>query len=235
MNRYSIAGLLTEVDADCARLQRLGAPYAVQQVGTPDIEVKVPSEVMRAAQEKYSYLAPDEVAYMVTGSVFYHRAVQFNALMLHSSSIVVDGRGYCFSAASGTGKSTHTGLWRKYLGEERVQYINDDKPLIRMINGQFMVCGTPWSGKTDFNQNLIVPLKAIVFIQRGTVNTVRPLTPAAAVPMLYEQTVRPKKAELMSQMLETADRILTTVPVLSLTCDMSEQAVQVSYQALSAL
>ncbi len=235
MNRYLIGGLLTEVDAECARLERLGQLYATDKPGQPDIEIKISAEAMRRAQEKYSYLPPDEVAYMVTGSVFYHRAVQFNALLLHSSAIEVDGRAYCFSANSGTGKSTHTGLWQKYLGEQRVRLINDDKPLLRRNGEQFFACGTPWSGKTDLNRNVTVPLKAIVFIKRGQNNTVRPLTGAQAVPLLYEQTVKPKSPELMSAMLQTADELLRTVPVLELSCDMSEEAVRVSYEALSKL
>lgn len=235
MNKYLIGGLLTGVEAECARLERLGRAYATQQAGQPDIEIKISSDAMRKAQEKYSYLPPDEVAYMVTGSAFYHRAVAFHALLLHSSAIEVDGRAYCFSANSGTGKSTHTGLWQRYLGEQRVRYINDDKPLLRRMGQQFFACGTPWSGKTDLNRNVTVPLKGIVFVKRGLQNAVRPLTGAEAVPLLYEQTVKPKSPEMMSAMLQTADELLRTVPVLELTCNISEEAVQVSYEALSQL
>lgn len=235
MNRYLIAGLLTQVEAECARLERLGEAYATDRQGEPEVLIKIPPEVMRREQETYSYLAPDEVAYMVTGSVFYHRAVLFNALLLHSSAIEVDGRGYCFSANSGTGKSTHTGLWQKYLGEQRVHIINDDKPLLRRFGSEFYVCGTPWSGKTDLNRNVQVPLKAIVFIRRGTENAVRTLSAAEAVPLLYAQTVKPKAPELMAAMLATADELLRAVPVLELTCNMSREAVEVSYEALSKL
>lgn len=235
MNKYLIAGLLTQVEAECARLERLGQTYITDRQGEPDIFIKIPPEVMRREQETYSYLAPDEVAYMVTGSVFYHRAVLFHALLLHSSAIEVDGRGYCFSANSGTGKSTHTALWQKYLGTKRVRIINDDKPLLRRLGTDFYVCGTPWSGKTDLNRNVQVPLKGIVFIRRGTENTVRKLSAAEAVPLLYEQTAKPKSPELMSAMLATADELLRTVPVLQLTCDMSREAVEVSYKALSEL
>ena len=62
MNRYLIGGLLTEVDAECARLERLGQLYATDKPGQPDIEIKISAEAMRRAQEKYSYLPPDEVA-----------------------------------------------------------------------------------------------------------------------------------------------------------------------------
>lgn len=42
-----------------------------------------------------------------------------DVLMLHGSAIALDGRGYLFMARSGTGKSTHTRLWREVFGKDR--------------------------------------------------------------------------------------------------------------------
>ena len=73
-------------------------------------------------------------------------------MLLHSSAVVVDGYAYLFSADSGTGKSTHTGLWKQHFGD-RAYIINDDKPAIRKVDGEWYVFGTPWSGKTDTSVN----------------------------------------------------------------------------------
>ena len=72
----------------------------------------------------------------------------YDGFFFHSSALALDGEGYLFTALSGTGKSTHTRNWRKLFGE-RVTMINDDKPIIRRIDGRFFVCGTPWMGKSD--------------------------------------------------------------------------------------
>ena len=53
----------------------------------------------------------------------------YHTILFHGSAIAVDGQGYLFTAKSGTGKSTHTRLWRELLGEKAVM-VNDDKPLL---------------------------------------------------------------------------------------------------------
>ena len=46
-------------------------------------------------------------------------------LMTHGSTVAVDGKAYLFTARCGTGKSTHTRLWRQVFGNRAVM-INDD-------------------------------------------------------------------------------------------------------------
>ena len=40
----------------------------------------------------------------------------YDSFVFHGSVIAVEGQGFLFTAKSGTGKSTHTRLWREYLG-----------------------------------------------------------------------------------------------------------------------
>ena len=51
--------------------------------------------------------------------------------LMHGSVVAVDGEAFLFTAKSGTGKSTHTRLWRERFGERAVM-VNDDKPLLRV-------------------------------------------------------------------------------------------------------
>lgn len=62
--------------------------------------------------------------------------------MVHSSAIKYNDKCYLFSADSGVGKSTHTSLWHKVYGD-KVQIINDDKPIIRLENNKLIVYGSP--------------------------------------------------------------------------------------------
>lgn len=56
------------------------------------------------------------------------RLVFSDILLIHGSAIAVDGKAYLFTAPSGTGKSTHTRMWREYF-KDRAVMVNDDKPL----------------------------------------------------------------------------------------------------------
>lgn len=88
------------------------------------------------------------------------RLLEWDTLLFHGSCISVDSKAYLFTAKSGTGKSTHTQLWKKWFGERAV-FINDDKPLLKISAQGVTVYGTPWDGKHHRSTNTSCPLKAV--------------------------------------------------------------------------
>lgn len=164
--------------------------------------------------------------YMFTGYNFQNRLTVLGGGVLHSSSLAWRGHGIAFSANSGTGKSTHVGLWKQRFGDE-VTIINDDKPAIVFEGEQPMLCGTPWSGKTALNCNQSVPLDAIVFIERGEQNSIRRLDTLDSYFNLTSQIARPYyDADLGVKVVEFTERVLATVPIYCLTCNISQEAVE---------
>lgn len=75
--------------------------------------------------------------------------------------------------------------------------VNDDKPLIRLENGQAIAYGTPWDGKHRLSTNTAVPLKAICILERSETNQIVPITMHQALPMLFQQAYRPQEAAAM--------------------------------------
>lgn len=53
--------------------------------------------------------------------------------LFHSSAVSCQGRGYMFLGVSGTGKSTHSGLWLRHVGGSEL--LNDDNPVVRIHDG----------------------------------------------------------------------------------------------------
>ncbi|MBQ9518561.1 MAG: hypothetical protein IJR59_01545 [Firmicutes bacterium] len=197
-----------------------------------DIRINIPDEELERLQSENSHLSIDDVEYIFTGAAFYESIINFNGFLLHSSGVCVNGWAYLFSADSGTGKSTHTGLWQKYLGEDKAKIINDDKPAIRIVDGKNYVYGTPWSGKTDQNLNLRMPLGGIVFLERSTENFIHPITSQEAIPKLFQQTLRPREPERMAKLLDVLDKVLSETPIYRLGCDMSKEAVELSFNTI---
>lgn len=99
-------------------------------------------------------------------------------LLIHASAIRENEFGYAFIAKSGTGKSTHTGLWLKYI--KGCDLLNDDNPIIRIINGIPYMYGSPWSGKTPCYRNIKTRLHAITRIDRAEKNYIEQLKPTEA-------------------------------------------------------
>lgn len=102
-------------------------------------------------------------------------------LMTHGSTVAVDGKAYLFTAKCGTGKSTHTRLWRQVFGS-RARMVNDDKPFLKLTEDGVLACGSPWSGKHGLDTNITVPLQGICILERGQENRIRRIPPEEALP-----------------------------------------------------
>ncbi len=155
--------------------------------------------------------------------------LDYEAMLLHSSAVCLDGEAYLFTAPSGTGKSTHTRLWREYFGD-RAFMINDDKPIIRHKDGVFTVYGTPYDGQHHLSRNTSAPIKAICIIERAKENTIRRLNNREAISALLGQTLLPADEEKMDKLLSLIERLFEAVPVYKLGCNISEDAVKIAYE-----
>ncbi len=163
---------------------------------------------------------------------FAEALLQRGVLMLHGSAIAVDGYGYLFTAKSGTGKSTHTRLWREMLGGRAVM-INDDKPFLRPTEEGFLLCGAPWSGKHGLECNLSVPLKGICVLERGDENRICPLTQAEALPMLLHQSYQPLTEEGTEIYCRSIENLAIHTPLWQLACTKDLSAAELCYRTMS--
>ncbi len=153
------------------------------------------------------------------------------AFLIHGSSILYRDNGYLFTAPSGTGKSTHTNLWKELYG---VLHINDDKNTILIENNELYLYGTPFSGKHGRDNPIHAPLKAVIFLQQGKINEVSRLTPKEAFVRLITQVVQPADFEELDHWNYFVDRLIS-LPCFLLTCDISYDAVKIIEKELLSL
>ena len=153
-------------------------------------------------------------------------------LLFHGSAVAVGGEAYLFTAKSGTGKSTHTRLWREMLGEKAVM-VNDDKPFLRVTENGVLVCGSPWNGKHRLGRNICVPLKAICLLERGAENQIAKISAGKALRMLLQQSNRPADAKWLPKYMELLDAISAWVDFYRLQCNMELNAAEVAFEAMS--
>lgn len=103
--------------------------------------------------------------------VYAFASAPYATLLMHASVIRNDGRGYLFLGKSGTGKSTHTRLWLSHIPGSDL--MNDDNPVVRVVEGTVYVYGSPWSGKTPCYRRVSAPVGAFVQLRQCPENTIR--------------------------------------------------------------
>ena len=156
--------------------------------------------------------------------------ISYDTILFHGSVVAVDGVGYLFTAKSGTGKSTHTRLWREYFGERTVM-VNDDKPLLHIAD-TVIVYGTPYNGKHRLGTNTSVPLKAICILTRSADNHIEAIAREQAYTMLLQQVYRPADMLKMAKTLALVDRLADSVKLYKLGCNMDISAAQVAFEGM---
>ena len=155
----------------------------------------------------------------------------YNGFFLHCSSLEYDGKAFIFTAKSGTGKSTHARLWREVF-KDKVVMINDDKPIVRFIDGKFFIYGTPWNGKHSISNNIKSEIKAIYYLSQAKENKVYKCEPILAISKLLSQTVLPDDKDSMNTLLSMLEKLVEVTPVFDLECNISEEAVHTALNAL---
>ena len=156
----------------------------------------------------------------------------YDTLVFHGSVVAVDGQAYLFTAKSGTGKSTHTALWRRIFGEKAVM-INDDKPFLRITEDEVIAYGSPWNGKHGLGTNTCTPLKGICLLERGENNSIQRISGKDALFMLLQQSNRPMDKSKMPKYMELLDRLAKNVAFYRMQCNMDPAAAVMSYEAMS--
>lgn len=228
---YSICDYNVEYTPRYSRLRDRSQKYlSVNQGVNPDFIIDITDEDIDNHIAHYP-MDRDLAEYVVAGIKFYNEIILRGSFFLHSAALAVDGKGYVFTGPCGAGKSTHASLWRKYFGDKVIS-VNDDKPAVRIIDGTPYICGTPFSGKHDINANVKVPLCGISILCQSPENSIKKISVAEALPVLMEQTLRPDNIQKMTALFELLDKMLTKVPVYKFSCNISMEAVELSYNTM---
>ena len=238
--KYKIAERVIEIRSINEAVHRLCKEYESDE--NADFSVKItPDDIVyekKKTDSEYAYEGlplPDFSEGVLEETAVYRKIaekmVDYDTFVFHGSAIAVDGKGYLFTAKSGTGKSTHTRLWREYFGDKAVM-INDDKPMIRVTDSGAVIYGTPYNGKHHLGTNIAVPLKAICILERGEENHIVRISRSQAYAMLLQQVYRPKDTLQMLKTLRLVDKMAEKTELYNLACNMDIEAAEVAYNAM---
>ena len=154
-----------------------------------------------------------------------------NILVLHSSCVSLDGKGYLFVAPSGKGKSTHAKLWCRYFGD-RAFIVNDDKPFLRIEENSVRAYGSPWDGKHRQSRNTSVSVTAVGLIEPAEADATEPFSRSGAFPVLFPQTLHPKRPDKLEKLRKLLEDMIRNVDFYRISATMSSNAPEAAFRGM---
>ena len=160
-------------------------------------------------------------------------ALSKQTVSIHASAVTLQGKTILFLGESGTGKSTHTDLWLRYIPNTKL--LNDDSPFIRIeTDCSIQVYGSPWSGKTPCYKNMHTPVAAFVRLSQAPHNRIQRLKGIDAIGALYPSCPYFFSIDkrLSDDVYTLLSAVLGKLPVYQLECLPNIDAAQLVYNTL---
>lgn len=230
-DRYDFAGKTVEVNSLHEAVHRYCAAYRTDAPADFSVTISQEDIEYERAREETPGHADAYLEELAVYRKVSEKMPYYDTILFHGSVIAVDGAAYVFTAKSGTGKSTHTALWRRLFGDRAVM-VNDDKPLLH-VGDVVTAYGTPYDGKHKLSNKIAVPIKAVCILERAEENSIVKITRSEAYPMLVQQAYRPVDIAAMQKTLSLIDKMADSVELYRLGCNMDPDAARVAYEGMN--
>ena len=230
-DRYEFAGKTVEVNSLHEAVHRYCAAYRTDAPADFSVTISQEDIEYERAREETPGHADAYLEELAVYRKVSEKMPYYDTILFHGSVIAVDGAAYVFTAKSGTGKSTHTALWRRLFGDRAVM-VNDDKPLFH-VGDVVTAYGTPYDGKHKLSNKIAVPIKAVCILERAEENSIVKITRSEAYPMLVQQAYRPVDIAAMQKTLSLIDKMADSVELYRLGCNMDPDAARVAYEGMN--
>ena len=232
----SIAGHVIAIHAIYTDVLLLCRDYLTDV--TPEIQIEIEQNEIEKEHEKDQeesiWHNDGYLETLVAYRKICEEMIDYNTFLMHGAVIAVNNNAYMFTAESGTGKTTHIRKWLDHI--DNCFVVNGDKPLIRITNTQAIACGTPWCGKELMNTNIMVPLKAIVIMERADCNEIEEISFQQGLIQLLQQTYRPSEAEKLRKTLSLLTQLNGRVRFFKFCFNnYKDDAFEVAYKALTTI
>lgn len=184
--------------------------------------------ILKAGVDRFADFAVNNSAMLL----YAFATSDYDTMLVHASVISWADGGYMFLGKSGTGKSTHSRLWLENIPETSL--LNDDNPVIRMVDSKAYVYGSPWSGKTHCYKNEMYPLKAVVRLSQAPFNRIAALAPLQAFASLMPACSSKRwDSRSMAALHKSVEKVISAVSCYHLQCLPDADAVSVCHSTVA--
>lgn len=150
------------------------------------------------------------------------RLAERRRLILHSASVVLDGKAYAFFGPARIGKSTHAAQWTTTLCAAPLT--GDRTVLEWREDGSFLAHGSPFCGSSGLCLQERAPLGGLCLLGQAAENRIELLSPARAFRELYAQTIVNTWDSAQSSLLcDELTALIETYPIYHLDCRLGPE------------
>ncbi|MBP5494503.1 MAG: PqqD family protein [Lachnospiraceae bacterium] len=174
--------------------------------------------------------AEKELLFHAIRTVFLYKALLKGIVAIHSASILYKNSVWLFSAPSGTGKSTHAGLWKELFETE---IVNGDLNLLGCKDGKPVVYGLPWCGTSNTFDVNTYKLGGVILLKRNQKNFVEDLPEDEKQLLVQQRIISPSwDAKALDMQFDIVENIIKNgaiVARLNCTADYEAAIVMKEY------
>lgn len=157
---------------------------------------------------------------------FRYGVLSLGGIYIHGILAEYKGVGIGFSAASGTGKTTHLKLWKK--AGYPITVLNGDNLILRRIENTVYAYGIPWCGSSEQYINKKIVYWGTVFLERYIENSVSLLNTEEGYFQYLQRSFLPRfDKSTMEKGLNKVEQILLHTNNYGLKCKPEEDAAKV--------
>ena len=163
--------------------------------------------------------------------VFLYTAQAHNIFAIHSASILYRDKAWLFTGPSGTGKSTHTNLWKELYN---TPIINGDLNLLEITkDGLAVVHGLPWCGTSGISDTKSYPLGGVVILKQDKNNRILELSPVKQTLGIMHRLISPVwTSQQLITNLNFSEKLSSKIMICRLYCTKDDEAAKVMRQKI---
>ncbi|MCI5131496.1 MAG: hypothetical protein D3904_08210 [Candidatus Electrothrix sp. EH2] len=152
-----------------------------------------------------------------------HSFINHKGIIIHAGGGSVQGKGIVFAGTSGAGKSTLSEL---LSASPDNRLYSDERLVIRFVDEQWNLWGTPWQGTGNIARNETSPLSALVFLRQAEKTQITELSPSAGLHRLLQVVSIPwYSAEWTNKGLAVCESLIQDIPMFELAFRPDQTAV----------
>lgn len=164
---------------------------------------------------------------------FLFLAQKHGMFALHSASILYRDKAWLFAGPAGTGKTTHTTLWKEHV---RTPILNGDLNLLAIEGGTPVIHGIPWCGTSCICTTDTYPLGGIVLLKQADQNTVTQLSEDQSVLSVCNRLISPVwTSAQLDYNLAFTEKLTDLIMVMRLLCTPNKSSVDMIKEKIDKL